>query len=240
MVLLHGFGEDDTIWDDLITGLHSVKLIIPVIPGSGNTPSLPNAKLEDHAKWLKEIIDHENADSVILVGHSMGGYISLAFAELYPARLKALGLFHSSAFADDEEKIATRRKGMEFIRKHGSFAFLETSTPNLFYDEDKNRNEIQQLLEKGKQFDPKALIQYYEAMIARPDRTEVLKKATFPVLFILGRHDKAVPFDSGLQQTHLPENAYIHILRNSGHMGMFEEPAESLEILVKFIEEVRR
>ncbi len=239
VMLLHGFGEDETVWNQLISPLMGYRLIIPVIPGSG-TPAIDNAMLEDHAEWIAAILDQESIDQVILIGHSMGGYISLAFAEKYPGRVKALGLFHSSAYADDEEKKATRKKAIEFIKSHGSRPFLETSTPNLFRDPDAHQAIVNDLLVKGEKFAPETLVQYYEAMIARPDRTHVLREAEYPVLFILGQHDKAVPFHDGLKQTHIPANAYIHILRESGHMGMFEEPQKAVEILVKFIEDVKR
>ena len=70
----------------------------------------------------------------------MGGYITLAFAEKYPGQLSALGLFHSSAFADSEEKKAIRRKGIDFIKQHGAFEFLKTSTPNLFSPQTKDEH----------------------------------------------------------------------------------------------------
>ena len=92
------------------------------------------------------------------------------------------------------------------------------------------------LIEKGKQFTPAALIQYYEAMIARPDRTHVLKSFPLQVLFMLGSHDKAVPFTQGLEQSHLPAMAAIYILRNSAHMSMLEEPEKSLLNFTHFLQ----
>ena len=124
----------------------------------------------------------------------MGGYITLAFAEKYPGLLSSFGLFHSSAFADSEEKIATRRKGIEFIRKNGTRAFVKTSVPNLFCEETKKEKPelINQLLDIANTIPPEALIQYYEAMIERPDRTSVLK--SFRNLFYLYQANMTQPF----------------------------------------------
>ena len=82
---------------------------------------------------------------------------------------------------------------------------------------------INDLVEKSKDFSDEAIIQYYHAMINRPDRTDVLKRFPGPILFIIGEQDQAVPFQQSLQQCYLPGHSYIHILRNSAHMGMWEE-----------------
>lgn len=84
-------------------------------------------------------------------------------------------------------------------------------------------------------FSPTALVSYYESMMQRPDRTEVLKDNTLPVLFILGENDTAVPIQDGLKQCHLPEKAYIHVLHESGHLGMLEETEKSNRILHNFL-----
>ncbi|HQZ51522.1 MAG TPA: alpha/beta hydrolase, partial [Chitinophagaceae bacterium] len=83
-----------------------------------------------------------------------------------------------------------------------------------------------------------SLVSYYEAMIQRPDRTEILKKATIPVLFIMGKHDNAVPVKDMLEQSHLPKKSYIHMLQQSGHMGMLEETNKCNQMLEQFLLEI--
>ena len=119
----------------------------------------------------------------------MGGYISLAFAEKYPELLNAFGLFHSTAYADDEAKKEARRKGIEFIKNNGAAAFIKNTTPNLFSEKTKKENPelVEKLVDQSQNFSSEALIQYYEAMIQRPDRTSVLKSFQKPVLFIIGQ-----------------------------------------------------
>ncbi len=241
VVLLHGFGEDSSIWDAQINFLkEKFRLIVPDLPGSGASAMLPNkdVQISDYAACVKAIFDEEKLSAAILIGHSMGGYISLSFAEKYPGILSALGLFHSGAYADDAEKIATRKKAIEFIQKNGSRSFLQTSIPGLFYDAEKSKPEIDILVGKANGFLPEALIQYYRAMIVRPDTTEVLRQFNEPVLFIAGEHDKAIPLAHSLQQCHLPVHAHIHILRHSAHMGMREEALKSNEILAQFLHSI--
>ncbi len=241
VILIHGFGEDGEIWDEQVDRLKdNFRVIIPDIPGSGRSELIADMSVEGMAEVIKDIIDIElaGAERTTLLGHSLGGYITLAFAEKYPGLLNAFGLLHSTAFADSEEKKLARLKSIEFIKNNGAHEFLKTSIPGLFWHEGSSQpsgNSIKNLIEKGKNFTATALAQYYQAMIARPDRTAVLKNAGCPVLFIIGEHDMAVPFQQSLQQCYLPARSHINILRNSAHMGMLEETKKVNGILVDFL-----
>lgn len=248
VILLHGFGEDSNVWQPQIDFLQAhFRLIIPDIPGSGQSAFIPDASIETYADILKEIINIEclkfplqGAEVVSIIGHSMGGYITLAFAEKYPNYLNSFGLCHSSAFADTEEKKETRKKAIAFIRSNGGYAFLKTSIPGLFTKEyyAKEPAKVEALIEAAKNFTDDALVQYYGAMIARPDRTRVLKDFERPVLFIIGEHDMAVPLQSSLQQCHLPKQSHVHILTNAAHMGMWEETTKTNNFLLNFLLQV--
>jgi len=234
VVLIHGFGEDGSIWQNQVRALENeYSLIIPDLPGSGISPMLrkTGADLVDYADCIKWILDSEGIDECIMIGHSMGGYITLAFEEKYPLINRSFGLFHSSAYADDAEKIATRKKGIAFIETNGAPAFLKTSIPNLFFNSEKSNTDIDKLLSKGEKFTAASLIQYYEAMISRPDRTNVLLSSKKSVFLLAGQHDKAVPFQHSLQQSHLSKQTFLTILRYSAHMGMLEETSKTNECL---------
>lgn len=246
VLLLHGFAEDGNIWQKQIHALKENNLlIIPDLPGSGESEMIDGTPtMKDYAEVIKAIADEviyqnnlENEKQFCLVGHSMGGYITLAFAEKYPELLNSFGLFHSSAFADTEEKKATRRKAIAFIIKNGTEAFLKTSIPNLFSEKTKNEKPemMAQLFEIAKIISPEALIQYYEAMIMRPDRTAVLRCFDKPVLFIIGKEDNAVPLQASLEQCHIPAISSVHILQHSGHMGIWEEEKLSNSFLKDFV-----
>lgn len=243
VVLLHGFGEDGTVWDFQKDALQPhFQLIIPDLPGSGRSPLMADVSMEALADAVSFILEQEGIKSCVLIGHSMGGYITLAFAERHAATLNGFGLFHSSAFTDDAEKIATRKKGIAFIREHGAYAFLKTASPNLYSPATKEQKPslIEQQVAASAGFSDEALIAYYEAMLKRPDRTEVLRHATVPVLFIMGRHDTAIPLQASLAQCYVPQLAYIHLLDQSGHMGMHEEPKISNAILNQYLSETVR
>ncbi len=239
--LIHGFGEESDVWKHQEAHLqHSFQLIIPDLPGSGKSEMIDDMTMEGMAETIHAILHEEKIDICTMIGHSMGGYITLAFAEKYWNHLNAFGLFHSSAFADSEEKKGVRKKGIEFINQHGAFEFLKTATPNFFAPATKETNPelIEQQIATLHNFLAPHLVSYYEGMMARPDRTAVLQNAAVPVLFVMGKYDVAVPMEDGLKQCYLPEKSYIHILPNAGHMGMLEEPEESNRILENFLSDL--
>lgn len=243
VMLLHGFAEDGHVWKYQVKKLKEKFLvIIPDLPGSGASEMLEGEIfIEDYAEAVKAIAGEEllnnNKNQFTLIGHSMGGYITLAFAEKYPGLLNAFGLFHSTAYADDESKKEIRRRGIEFIIKNGAASFLKTTTPNLFSEKTKKDKPhlIENLISSTKYFSDEALIQYYKAMIKRPDRTSVLKSFNKPVMFLIGKNDNAVPLKASLEQCHIPITSHIKILKNSGHMGMWEEKKKVNTFINEFL-----
>lgn len=243
VMLIHGLAEDGSIWNEITAAVGDQALIIsPDLPGSGASErGAEKITIEGMAVACKAIIDAENISSVVVIGHSMGGYVSLAFAEQFPQAIIALGLFHSSAYADDEEKKSSRNKMISFIQSHGTLPFLKQATPGLFSDTTKAKDAkaVDELIERYSNFDPQSLVAYQQAMIERPDRTSLLENIVKPVLFVIGRQDKAIPYDVSIRQSHIPSVAYIHVLEDSGHMGMLEETSKSIEILKSFLSDLK-
>ena len=259
-LLLHGFAEDGTVWDNQANAVSAgCRLIIPDLPGSGRSSEIaapnfldipaPNsvhipapASIEDMAQSVKELLDTLGIEKCILIGHSMGGYIGLAFAALFPERLSALGLFHSTAYPDNDDKKTTRRKAIDVIGANGAAPFIRQSTPNLFSATTREQRPelVAATIAKYSSFAPESLIAYYEAMIARPDRTTVLKEFTRPVFFLMGEDDTVIPLQQALQQCYLPRISHIHIVKNAGHMAMLEAPEISTRLLQDFINFVTR
>lgn len=255
IVLLHGFGEDSQIWENQIALLKDTfQLIIPDLPGSGLSQQESDARedwsMDFFADCVKAILSKEfphnaitnnvSKESFILIGHSMGGYITLAFAEKYPESVKAFGLYHSTAFADSDEKKEARKKSIAFIEAHGSSPYIAQATPALFSDEFRSKHPqmVDEITRKYSNFSARALVHYLEGMMDRPDRTHVLKNFAGPVMFIMGVHDKAVPMEQGLKQCHLPAISYIQVLENAAHMGMLEENSLADPFLEKFLQEI--
>lgn len=242
VILLHGFGEDSSIWHNQIQSLQShCRVIVPDIPGSGKSGLIdkPLVAMDDYAEVIYALLQQEKIQQCILIGHSMGGYITLAFAGRFPKMLKGFGWVHSTAFEDSEEKKLVRQRGIEIIKEYGSFSFLKNTIPNLFSEKSKKTNPelATQLTENAYSFTKDALIQYYNAMIVRPDRTHVLKASAVPVLMIAGTEDQAVPLPDALKQAAMPDVCYFHVPNEVGHMGMIENPEDVNNKLLAFIQD---
>ena len=246
VVLLHGVPFDGNLWKNQFDAFRNYKLIIPDLPGSGRSEMIEDMSMEGMAECVKEIIIHETASlyfksgephSVIVIGHSMGGYITLALAEKHPELLNGFGLFHSTAYADSEERKEGRKKTIKSIEEKGVEEWVKTSVPNLFGPLAKKDNPemIDEQMANARNFSPEAIVNYQTAMMKRPDRTDVLKKATVPVLFILGKYDTVVPLKDGMEQCSLADLNYIHVLENAGHVGMKEEAPETNTILENYV-----
>jgi pimeloyl-ACP methyl ester carboxylesterase len=238
LLLLHGFAEDGTVWEAVSQGLSAnVRLLIPDLPGSGRSQLPAVTTIESMAEAVKGILDSEGIERCIIIGHSMGGYIALAFAEAYPERLLAFGFFHSTAYADSEEKKAGRHKSIAFIREHGAAPFIRQSTPTLFAPETKAGRPglVEDMIARYCGFSVDTLAAYLEAMMRRPDRVSVLAQSRVPVLFIIGEKDQVVSPEQALAQVAVPTLSYFHILPKAGHMGMLEEPAAGTAIIQSFV-----
>lgn len=233
VVLLHGFGEDATIWSGYVPFLQKdFYMIVPEYARLSNLKSI-----EDYADFVEKEVTSKGFEKCVIIGHSMGGYIALAFAEKYPEKVLGLGLFHSTAFADSDEKKAARDKNVEFLKTHGAEAFIKVSTPNLYAEAfaKKYPEIIQKHILASSSLPVEALIAGMEAMRDRPDRKHVLKSLRCPVMFIIGEKDKSVNPADAKAQIMIPKFFSSSILDEVGHMGMIEEPEDCLKFVGKFL-----
>ncbi len=241
VVLLHGFGVDSTAWTAQIDHLKkNYRVIVPDLPGIGISELTSDVSMEGVATVVKEILEAEEIEQAAIIGHSLGGYIALAFAEKYPELLSGLGLFHSTAIADNDEKKANRQKGIDFTDKHGAQPFLETTAPKMFAatTQTDNTKLYEHFMNHLPEMSKEAVISYYEAMMQRPDRVEVLRKTKVPVLFVYGKQDEIIPLDKTIEQASIPSISSVNILKKSGHLGMIEEPEAANKAIEDFLSDI--
>lgn len=233
VVLLHGFGEDSAIWGGYVPFLQKdFQVVVPEYARLSNLKTI-----DDYADFVNDIITKKGYEKCVIIGHSMGGYIALAFAEKYPQKVLGLGLFHSTAFADAPEKKISRDKNIAFLAKHGSEAFIKTSTPALYAESfaKKYPEIVERHIEISSTLPVEALIAGMTAMRDRPDRRQVLKSLRCPVMFIIGEKDKSVSPEEAKAQIMMPKFFSSSILDDVAHMGMVEEPEDCLKFLGKFL-----
>jgi pimeloyl-ACP methyl ester carboxylesterase len=244
VILLHGFGEDHHIFKSTVAALEKTYTVYtPDLLGTGmslvNTfPS--NFSIEYLADSIAALLQHEKIETCIILGHSMGGYVTVAFAKKYPQYLKGFGLLHSTALPDTPIKIENRMRGISFIQKFGAATFLATTAPNLFgsFTQKNHPQLITEFVQSIPAFSNEALTCYYQAMMARPDLTFFLETTSLPVLYILGDQDTPVALEDTLPQTKMPKRAYLYVLENCGHMGMLEQPTNFNNAVLDFLDKV--
>jgi pimeloyl-ACP methyl ester carboxylesterase len=183
------------------------------------------------AEDIKLLLDALEISQVLLYGHSLGGYITLAFAEAYPERLQGFGLIHSTAYPDSDAAKENRLKGKALIKEQGIRPFVDDLIPRLFAPAhtDTMRAEVEAVKEIGYGTDPDGAIAVLEAMRVRPDRRQVLRDARVPVLLLAGEEDQIVP----VANVHAAGGPHITAVRlaECGHMGMFEAPKQLARVL---------
>ena len=240
VVLLHGFIEEGSMWDAVSKVLSlKYKVIVPDLEGFGNSKLetlTSKLSMEKYADDVFEMLKTEKVKSCVLLGHSMGGYVTLQFAEKFPDLLSGFGLLNSHCFEDAPEKKENRRKGNEFILKHGTKVFVKELYRNLFHPSFKNEKLIATLTVKAEKYSPEALIAANTAMINRKGKEDVLKNAKVPVLLVGGKQDPAAPIEFFLKQSSMPPVVDFHIFDNTKHMSMFEKKKETLSAIQNFVE----
>ncbi|RJP52507.1 MAG: alpha/beta fold hydrolase [Anaerolineaceae bacterium] len=227
LVLIHGFPLDHSIWDEVTPLLSSTfDLILPDLRGFGESvSSAPAWTMRDLADDLAALLDHLGLESAFLAGHSMGGYVTLAFADAYPQRVRGLALVSSQAAADAPEKRSARHAQARQIAEDGIGEMVAAMTEKLSTDE-RVRKFVHELMRKQK---PAGYIGSLKAMAERADTLSVLEKNLFPVLVVHGGADGLIPFQREIQAK-VPR-ARVTEIAGAGHMPMMESPREVAEAL---------
>ena len=232
IVFLHGFAESREVWTDFTRSFpEDYRLLAPNLPGHGtNLAPVPDFSMEAQARHIIDYLNKKGCpEPVLLVCHSMGGYVALALAERWPERVAGLALINSTALADTDEKRQNREKNIGFVERHGVAKFMESFVRPLFAPTNRDKlTDARGLLEEiGKATPASTIIGALRGMAARPERTKVLANAKFPVLMVAGKHDVAVHFDDAVRQAALPPVAAALFLDGSGHQAYLEQPEET-------------
>lgn len=238
VVLLHGFTGSTGIWDAFVLDISARNQVIVIdLPGHGNSECWGEVHtMQNMGSMVKKVLDRLGIERAVVIGHSMGGYIALAMAKLYPQLIAGLGLFHSTALADSTQAKENRERAINLIRRNHK-DFLIQFIPELFSPDTRSMfsREIAYLIAQAKQMTPEAIVAAQKGMMQRDENLEVLMNAPFPVMFIAGQKDSRIPFDSILPQITLAPQAYSLTLRNCGHMGFIEAREQCLEFTKAFI-----
>lgn len=237
IVLLHGFCGSHKYWEKVIPVLSKgYRVIAPDLPGHGNS-SFANQQhsIEDMAESIKELLDKLNIEQVTLFGHSLGGYITLAFAERYSNRLDGFSLVHSTAFPDSEEAKKGRIATIVKVTNSGIHSLIDGLVPKLFATDNlkKNASDVNVAKEIGYLTSSEGAIGTLKAIKDRPDRNHVLENTPLPVLLLAGEKDQIIPYKQTFSVT--KDNITHSLLKDTGHMSMYEAPEQLISEMKSFL-----
>lgn len=234
LLFIHGFCGSHEYWSDIIAELKDEYRVVAVdLRGHGASEEIGKTfSIEDMAADIASFLEDLKIGQVYMFGHSLGGYVTLAFAERFPGKLSGFSLIHSTAFPDDEAGKEGRLKSVEKIEMDGIPAFIDGLVPKLFaHSDDPN---IEHTKEIGYKTSESGAIGSLHAMRNRTDRNHVLKDTKLPVLLVAGEQDKVIP----AEKTFSVKGSHINevILEGSGHMGMLEAPNRLIEEIIRYVE----
>ena len=237
LVFLHGFLCNHRIWKSFIKDLKSKYRVINIdLPGHGKSDSIGYLhSMELMADVVFELLRSLKVRKSNLIGHSMGGYVALAFLEKYPDNCKSLCLFNSSARSDSPERQADRTRAISVIKKNHEL-YVKTVVPNLFYTEKKPfKRDINTVLGMALETSHQGIVASQEGMKIRANREIIVHFAPCPIHYIIGENDQILKYPEMKQESTLGEKTSHYTVKNGGHMCMYEDKAESFKSLFNFL-----
>jgi pimeloyl-ACP methyl ester carboxylesterase len=236
VVLIHGFLENKEMWQEIIPQLTKKNRVITVdILGHGQSDNLSYIHtMEEQAKMIKALLKHLKLRRITLIGHSLGGYISLAFAELFPDNTKGVVLMNSTASKDSLEKKRNREHAILLVKKNKN-TFIKMAIPNLFSEESKIlfKDKINKIKQEALKTSQQGVIASLEGMKIRKDRLNILSKTSFKKLLIIGKKDPILNYNELVLQakkTNTPTALF-----DKGHMSHIENSNELKNVLLSFL-----
>jgi pimeloyl-ACP methyl ester carboxylesterase len=236
LLLLHGFLESSTMWEEIAPTFYETRTVITMdFPGHGKSDSVAEEHtMELFAEIVNALLDHLNIKKCSVIGHSMGGYVAMAMAELFPHKLEKLVLLNATPAEDSKERKLNRERALQLIPK-AKDVFVSMAISNLFAEtaRKKFQIEIEHLKTEALEMTTEGITAAIKGMKNRKDRRTVLKSFPRPKFMICGITDPILPFqeckiiteDSGTRLFEL----------QVGHMSHIEDTTSTIEIM-HFIE----
>lgn len=238
-VLLHGFLENQTMWQDLIPEWSKKNRVITIdLMGHGETECMGYVhSMEENAEVVQAVLSKLRIRKAVLVGHSMGGYVALAFAELFPQKMKGLVLMNSTSFEDSAERKKNRDRAIKAVKKEYE-TFIRLSIANLFNPD--NRERLSDAIEKVKiqalKTPLQGIVASLEGMKIRKERTFILQASSYPKVLILGEKDPVLNYEENSEQI---KNTHVELVTfPDGHMSHIENREELQKVLLDFFKSV--
>lgn len=239
IMLIHGYLETSEIWKSFAQKLATSFRVIAVdLPGHGGSdPGGEVQTMESMADALQSFLHDIGIEKVFLVGHSLGGYVALAFAERHSGYLAGYALIHSHPFADTQAAVQNRELQIRLVAEGRKEEFRSDSVMKMYAEDNIKgfQNELSESLRISSTINERAIIAVLKGMIQRPSRQSLVEEGGLPCLWIMGAKDKFINYREVSARIKMPGNSVTVILENSGHMGFIEEEERTVNILSEFI-----
>jgi len=239
IVLIHGFLENQTMWQDLAPELcQKYRVITLDLLGHGESDCLGYVhSMEENADVVQAVLSKLRIRKAVFVGHSMGGYVALAFAELYPEKIRGLVLLNSTSKADSEERKDNRNRAIKAVKKDYT-TFVRLSITNLFSEENREilTDEIEKVKIEALKTPLQGIVASLEGMKNRKDREVLLHLSPYPKMLILGEKDPVLIYETALEQ--IKNTAVKFVTFPDGHMSHIENREELKDVLLGFFKSV--
>jgi len=243
IILLHGYLESADVWAGFEKKLAPKFRVISVdLPGHGLSDIYEDTHTMDFmATVIKELLEYLNIDKVFLIGHSLGGYVALAFLESYPDYLSGYCLFHSQPFSDSPESLEKRRHEIDMVESGNKNLMYPDNVIRMFATSniEKLSESVQRLKDIASRIPGEGIIAVLKGMMVRPSRLSLMEEGKVPCLWILGALDNYIPCNIIQAKVRLPENGEVVVLKNSGHLGFIEEEDKSVKVITDFIKKLQ-
>lgn len=239
IVLLHGFLENQKMWENYIIPFTKKNRVITIdLLGHGETECLGYVhSMEDNADAIHAVLSELRIRKAIFVGHSMGGYVALAFAELYPDTIKGLVLLNSTAKADSDDRKANRDRAIKAV-KQSYIGFVSMAIGNLFSENNREKlvEEIENTKKEALKTPLQAIVASLEGMKIRSDREVLLHLTPYPKMLILSEKDPVLDYNETKEQI---ENTDVKLISfPDGHMSHIENQEELTKALLQFFKKI--
>lgn len=233
LVLIHGYPLDHSIWDEVTLLLEQdFDLIIPDLRGFGDSDVMEaDDSIIGFASDIAGLLTNLKIKKAFLAGHSMGGYVALAFAREYPERVSGLAMISSQVLADSPERKEGRYATAKQVVENGVGGVVESMTPKLSADS-RVQDFVRELISKQR---PLGIFSALYAMADRPDSSDIFAAFPFPVVIVHGDADALIPVERGREMKAALESAHYSELAGLGHMPMMENPQAVADALKSFL-----
>jgi pimeloyl-ACP methyl ester carboxylesterase len=240
IVLIHGFPLTREIWDSQAAQLaEQARVIRPDLRGMGRS-SAPDGPylMETLAGDIAAVLDALGIERAAIVGHSLGGYVAMAFCRMYTERVTRLALVCSRLAADSEQAARTREDLADRAERENSVEpVLESYVPRLFAQKtlEKNAHLADRARAIARQNSVHGVAAMLRGMAQRGEAYDIAEELRMPVLIVAGGGDRIVGAEEAERMRRAFPRAQLRVLESSGHLPMLEEPQALGDVLLRFL-----